>query len=242
MATAEHLCPAGLRARALLKARGFEVDDDELRSRSEVDAFKARFGVATTPQIFIEGQRIGGLADLENHLGAAAKVGELSYRPVLVLFALAVALSLGLQWRQALPLWSADTLLDFVAFSMCLLGVQKLRDLRGFVSQFLTYDLVARRSLRYAVAYPFLETGVGLLMLLRIAPAVTGAVALVLGTIGTLSVVQAVYVEKRALRCACVGGNSNVPLGPVSLAENLIMTATALWMLLGSATAVSSLS
>ena len=56
-------------------------------------------------------------------------------------------------------------------------------------------------------------------------------VALVIGTIGAVSVVKAVYVEKRSLKCACVGGNSNVPLGFVSLLENVLMVAMAVWML-----------
>ena len=56
-------------------------------------------------------------------------------------------------------------------------------------------------------------------------------VALFIGTIGAVSVFKAVYVDKRELKCACVGGGSNVPLGFVSLTENLMMIAMALWML-----------
>jgi hypothetical protein len=56
-------------------------------------------------------------------------------------------------------------------------------------------------------------------------------VALVIGTIGAVSVFKAVYIDKRELKCACVGGDSNVPLGFVSLTENLIMIAMAVWML-----------
>ncbi len=41
---------------------------------------------------------------------------------------------------------------------------------------------------------------------------------------------QAVYIQKRELKCTCVGGASNVPLGFVSLTENLMMIAMALWM------------
>ena len=52
-----------------------------------------------------------------------------------------------------------------------------------------------------------------------------------IGGIGAVSVFKAVYLDKRELKCACVGGASNVPLGPVSLAENLMMVAMALWML-----------
>jgi hypothetical protein len=43
--------------------------------------------------------------------------------------------------------------------------------------------------------------------------------------------VKAVYLDKRELKCACVGGGSNVPLGSVSLTENVMMVAMAVWML-----------
>jgi hypothetical protein len=56
-------------------------------------------------------------------------------------------------------------------------------------------------------------------------------VALVIGTIGAVSVFKAVYIDNRELKCACVGGDSKVPLGFVSLTENLMMVAMALWML-----------
>ena len=54
--------------------------------------------------------------------------------------------------------------------------------------------------------------------------------ALFIGTVGAVSVFKAVYVDRRELKCACVGGDSNVPLGFVSLTENLMMVAMALWM------------
>ena len=57
--------------------------------------------------------------------------------------------------------------------------------------------------------------------------------ALFIGAIGAISVFKAVYVDKRALKCACVGGSSSVPLGFVSLTENLMMVAMALWMIAG---------
>jgi len=56
-------------------------------------------------------------------------------------------------------------------------------------------------------------------------------VALTIGTIGAVSVCKAVYVDRRELKCACVGGDSNVPLGFVSLTENLFMIGMAVWML-----------
>jgi hypothetical protein len=57
-------------------------------------------------------------------------------------------------------------------------------------------------------------------------------VAFVIGTIGAISVFKAVYIDRRKLKCACVGGDSNVPLGLISLTENLMLIAMAVWMLI----------
>ena len=59
---------------------------------------------------------------------------------------------------------------------------------------------------------------------------ISAPVALFIGTVGTVSVFKAVYRDRRELKCACVGGQSNVPLGFVSLTENLVMVAMGLWM------------
>ncbi|RMB55668.1 glutaredoxin [Sphingomonas sp. PP-CE-3A-406] len=66
----DHTCPFGVRAKTMLEQNGFQVDDRLLRSRDEVDAFKDEHGVATTPQVFIDGERIGGSDDLERYLAA----------------------------------------------------------------------------------------------------------------------------------------------------------------------------
>ena len=68
MVLPDHTCPFGVRAKQLLQAEGFTVDDRILRSREEVDAFKAEQGVDTTPQVFIDGARIGGSDALERYL------------------------------------------------------------------------------------------------------------------------------------------------------------------------------
>ena len=72
MVLPDHTCPFGVRAKQILQAEGFEVDDRILRSREEVEAFKAEHGVATTPLVFIDGEQIGGSDDLERYLASAA--------------------------------------------------------------------------------------------------------------------------------------------------------------------------
>lgn len=68
MVLPDHTCPFGVRARQMLEANGFAVDDRLLTTREEVDAFEAEQGVATTPQVFIDGKRIGGSDELEQYL------------------------------------------------------------------------------------------------------------------------------------------------------------------------------
>lgn len=68
MVLPDHICPFGVKAKTLLENNDFDVDDRILRSRDEVDAFEAEQGVATTPQIFIEGERVGGSDELERYL------------------------------------------------------------------------------------------------------------------------------------------------------------------------------
>jgi glutaredoxin len=69
MVLPDHTCPFGVRAKAMLEQAGYEVDDHLLRSREEVDAFKAEHGLTTTPLIVIDGKPIGGSDDLERFLG-----------------------------------------------------------------------------------------------------------------------------------------------------------------------------
>ena len=71
MVLPDHTCPFGVRAKQMLEQAGFDVDDRILAAREEVEAFKEEHEVATTPQIFIDGERIGGSDDLEEYLATA---------------------------------------------------------------------------------------------------------------------------------------------------------------------------
>jgi hypothetical protein len=87
--------------------------------------------------------------------------------------------------------------------------------------------LLSQRWRAWAGLYPGVELLVGLGILLQpelpVAARLIGATALLLGLMGMVSVGKAVFVDKLALNCACVGGNAKVPLGVVSFSENLLM-------------------
>jgi hypothetical protein len=122
----------------------------------------------------------------------------------------------------------------FIGFSMVVLALLKLQNVESFATMFLNYDLLARRWVPYSYVYPFAEALAGVLMIAGALTWLSVPIALFIGTIGAVSVFKAVYVDKRELKCACVGGSSNVPLGFVSLTENLMMIAMAVWMALAS--------
>ncbi|WP_404334325.1 MauE/DoxX family redox-associated membrane protein [Sphingomonas sp. MMS12-HWE2-04] len=233
MVMPEHVCPFGRKAKHLLERRGYKVDDRWLTTRAETDAFKAEHGVATTPQTFIDGTRIGGYDDLRRFFGAALPAKDAtSYRPVIALFAMTALMALAASKAAFGTPLTLQALAWFGAFSMCALALLKLQDVERFSTMFLNYDLLAQRWVPYATLYPFIEGGAGVLMAARLLPWLSIPLALLAGGVGAVSVVKAVYIDRRALKCACVGGTSNVPLGAVSLLENLMMVAMAVWMLL----------
>lgn len=232
MVMPQHTCPWGLKARDLLRRKGYAVEDHWLRTHEETEAFKARHGVKTTPQVFIGGERVGGYEDLRRFLGLeVADPNATSYTPVLVVFVITAALALAASFAAFGSPFTVRAAEWFVAFSMAVLAMLKLQDVDRFATMFLNYDLLARRWVPYSYIYPFAEGLAGVLMAARALNWLSVPVALFIGTVGGASVFYAVYVQKRALKCACVGGSSRVPLGFLSLTENLFMVAMALWML-----------
>lgn len=232
MVMPDHVCPYGLKSKWLLESHGYAVDDQRLRTRADTDAFKAEHQVATTPQTFIHGERIGGNDDLRRFLGKhVAAPDETSYRPVVALFAMTALMALAASQAAMGRPFTIMAAEWFIAFSMCVLAILKLQDVERFSTMFLNYDLLARRWVPYAYVYPFAEALAGVLMAAGVATWLSVPIALTIGGIGAVSVAKAVYVDRRTLKCACVGGSSNVPLGAVSLTENLMMVGMAIWML-----------
>lgn len=72
MVLPEHECPFGRRAKQLLEEANFEIEEHILSSREEVDAFKAKHGVTTTPLVWVDGKRIGGSEEVAKFLVAHA--------------------------------------------------------------------------------------------------------------------------------------------------------------------------
>ncbi len=119
----------------------------------------------------------------------------------------------------------------FMAGFFIVFGFFKLLDPPGFVSAFRGYDLLARRSMAWAWAYPYVELTLGVAYLGNLWPIATNATTLVLMLIGAAGVLRAL-LDKRAIRCACLGTALNLPMTKVTLVEDLTMAVMAGVMLL----------
>lgn len=155
-----------------------------------------------------------------------------TYKPVVAIFSIALLMAMATSWYVYQSIINTQTFNWFIAISMCLLAVQKLQDIKSFCTMFITYDLLAKRWPVYGYIYPFAEAFAGILMIAGALTWLAAPVALFIGTIGAISVYKAIYMDNRKLKCACVGGRTNVPLGFFSLVENVMMFCIGLKMLL----------
>jgi glutaredoxin len=231
MVMEKHICPYGLKAKDLLQRKGFVVEDHWLQNREQVDLFKEKYEVKTTPQAFIDGVRIGGYDELRRYFGKKIHDSNTkSYRPVITLFLVTALIALAVNYSFTGTPFTTRSLSLFISISMVILALLKLQNIEAFSTMFLNYDLLAKRWVPYSYIYPFAEALAGILMISGAMNWISIPLALGIGTIGALSVFKAVYIDKRDLKCACVGGDSIVPLGFISLTENLMMIGMALTM------------
>lgn len=114
----------------------------------------------------------------------------------------------------------------FILFSLF-----KMLDPSGFADGYSTYDIIAKRSRGYALAYPFIELILGVFYLVSFAPFATNLLTLILMIIGSIGVVKSL-TENKTIQCVCLGTALKLPMTKVTLAEDVLMGLMALAMLL----------
>jgi hypothetical protein len=162
--------------------------------------------------------------------GDAEKSFKLSnYKPLMLVIAYvvgatAVAESIhgSFDWPRAMNYFMGFFFLGFAFF--------KLLDIPAFADSFSSYDIVAKRSRFYAVAYPWIELALGLLFVSGALPLVANGVTAVIMGVGLVGVAGAVF-RKQTIQCACLGTVFNLPMSIVTIIENSAMLAMAITML-----------
>lgn len=120
---------------------------------------------------------------------------------------------------------------NFMGGFFVLFSLFKMIDLSGFAEGYSTYDVIAKHSRGYALAYPFIELTLGVLYLSSFLPLATNILTIVLMAIGSIGVFQALR-EKRTIQCACLGTALKLPMTKVTLTEDVGMGVMAVLMLL----------
>jgi len=128
--------------------------------------------------------------------------------------------------------WSNEEfMLDFMGLFYIVFSFFKLLDLKGFPASFSMYDPLAKAIPVYAWIYPFIEITLGLMFLTRFHTEVALIATIVVLGITTIGVTKSL-LDKKSIRCACLGTALKLPMTEATFIENLIMIVMAAWMLL----------
>lgn len=123
-----------------------------------------------------------------------------------------------------------NTMLDFMGLFFIVFSFFKLLDLKGFPDSFRMYDPLTKRIPIYAWIYPFIETALGLMFLMRFEVNIALVITLVVLGITTYGVTKTL-LDKKSIRCACLGTALKLPMTEATFIENAIMIIMAILML-----------
>jgi copper chaperone CopZ len=154
----------------------------------------------------------------------------ITYKPILLIFGYITGISLLTQvynghfnWMHWMNYFMAGFFLVFSFF--------KLLNLRGFAESYAMYDIVAKKIPAWGYVYAFVELALGLAYLLHINPLLTNGITFAVMSISIIGVLQSV-LNKRKIRCACLGDVFNLPMSTITIIEDALMIAMSGIMLL----------
>jgi copper chaperone CopZ len=153
-----------------------------------------------------------------------------TYRPLIIILAYLIlvtasALIANHGWNTmlAMRLFMGGFFITFSFF--------KLLDLRSFSEAYRSYDILAKKWHGYGFIYPFIELSLGLAYIAHFNPTFVNLATIVVMSVSLVGVLRAV-LSKQAIRCACLGTIFQLPMSTVTLAEDGLMLAMAVTMLL----------
>lgn len=149
-------------------------------------------------------------------------------KPLLIIIFYIATASILLHYRN----WSwSEFMLDFMGLFYIVFSFFKMLDLKGFPDSFRMYDPLAKHIPIYGWIYPFIETTLGLMFLMRFEVNIALIITLVVLGITTIGVTKTL-LDKKSIRCACLGTALNLPMTEATFIENAIMIVMAILMLL----------
>ncbi len=142
------------------------------------------------------------------------------YKPLLTVFAYILLITFLIELTSGFNImhWMSNFMSAFfLTFSFF-----KMLDLKGFAESYSSYDIIAKRWIDYGYVYAFIELALGIAFIIQFNPIITNAVTLVIMIISIIGVLQSV-LNKRKIKCACLGAVFNLPMSTVTIIEDLLM-------------------
>ena len=128
--------------------------------------------------------------------------------------------------------WSwSEFMIDFMGLFYIVFSFFKMLDLKGFPESFKMYDPLAKRVPFYGKVYPFIESILGLMFLMRFEVKIALIITLVVLGVTTIGVTKTL-LDKKSIQCACLGTALKLPMTEATFIENTIMIVMAILMLL----------
>jgi Methylamine utilisation protein MauE len=165
----------------------------------------------------------------EHHHENEKKYSLQDFYPLIIIVTIISGITIAAQIMYGYSLYFAMRI--FMANFFLIFGAFKVINLPGFVDAYATYDLIAQTYKPYGYVYPFLEITLGIAYLANWNPTFTNAFTLVLMLISAAGVFNELRKGKQIV-CACLGVVFKIPMTYVTLFEDLLMAAMALYMLL----------
>ena len=176
---------------------------------------------------------ISGVEATDQHeiqIQPEAKSWLVTYKPLLIAFAYITGIAILTAWSSDGIKWM-PWMNNFMGGFFIALSFFKLLDVRAFADSYGGYDLLAKKIRVYGLIYPFIELGLGLAYISNWQPVYTNIITIAVMGFSMIGVIETI-LNKRNIRCACLGSVFNVPVGTITLIEVLLMVVMALFSLL----------
>ena len=143
------------------------------------------------------------------------------YKPILFVFAYILGITLIIESINGEFLWTR-WMQHFMAGFFLVFSFFKLLNLREFADTYATYDIVGKKWPAWGYIYAFIELGLGIAFLTGFNPIITNTITLIVMSISIVGVLQSV-LNKRKIKCACLGDVFNLPMSTITIIEDALM-------------------
>ena len=146
-----------------------------------------------------------------------------TYKPILVIGAYITGITLLVEVVRG-GFNAENWMHNFMAAFFLVFSFFKMLDLKGFAESYSTYDIVAKKWLGWGYVYAFIELALGIAYIIRFNLLLTHAITFTVMSISIIGVLQSV-LNKKKIKCACLGSVFNLPMSTVTIIEDALMIA-----------------